>query len=1727
MKKSIILIFFIITLTLWGISGGLSPLNDSSKIYFADVNNDGILDCVLATSNYVKVFKTNSVDPSGNTMDFSAPLKTIQMDSSYSPLVGFLTDIDWDGDFDLFFGTNYSTIGYYRNDGSPSNPNWVMVKSGSSDGNGANSYAGIYLYQNGRLQSIYFLDLDGDGDRDLAISDGDGVYIYYKNLDRENDGWVDGDNVSWEKKDSSWGPISSTNVVAKTYWFDDDRDGDVDYFYGKDSVGLSRKANNGSPGTFNMGGNSSLCYQDIFSNHHYISPDFEDFNGDGFLGVAFTYYDWGTSAFSYEPDITKNNDDPSQNTDNLPPQPGVSGSFQVDTNETNKNTVVVKWPLFVDADPTTDSPYRSGVKYYELYRKIDETGSYSLLWRHYPTAHWPDVMTDGFSENGDGFKMNNRIYYYKDANLEGGHTYYYQLKVYDYMGNVYTSSEINYTLEPPHFESVEVTLTPDKSNNTFSFTYKTLDQYGAEYAVTGSVTIETYKTDDTSLGYNLLNVDDANSEITNDNLNSESSKTYPHVTLDPSLTCQQFYVKVTVDAGSDGTFSGNSQTVTLDRDNPPLPANLNAPDNEITTSQIHLYWSASTDGCTGIDHYEIYRRATATESSYTHIGDSTTTDYLDTGLELNTTYRYYVVSVDEVGNESEVSDPDTIALEVTTKVDDTPPTAPSNLSATYTNNDTNVYLSWTASTDEGTGVAKYEIQRKTNTTFYETVHYVEAPDQSHEPATAWTDPSPPNADSIWYRVRAIDWKDNVSDWSNEAIVQTSGDDTNPPSVPTGVTASAIDAHTIRVSWNASTDPEGHLKGYKVYRTDVGFIVEVSSDNLSYADTGLTANTTYTYRVSSIDTAGNESALSASASATTPQGGSGIKPNTPQNLHVSGTTTTSITLAWDPPEDNGATISYYRIYEYPSFISDFSDATVVGTSYTTTFTHSGLQPTSSHYYSVTAVSSDNLESYPTPKVTGTTSSEKPSTPTNLTAEEVTSDSVTLSWNPSTPTSGHTIDHYNVWKATSTNPFGGYSYTLEGTSTGTSYQITGLDADTSYYFTVSAVDDSGNESDKVNPPLTVHTLEEDNIPPSTPQNFKGVVLSPTAIKLTWDPSTDNEGGSGLKGYILYRDDVKITDPPITETEYTDSDLEQLTTYHYKLYAVDNQGNQSDPAELSITTTSEGGTTLYCAQVASDDTWFTMVSVINVGDTDNPVQFQLIGEDGTPGSVYTLDSLPPKCKFETKLVDIFPDDLGSGGYYPWLKITSNSTLKGTVAFGTKDGEEIATLPLFERGANNLVFPYVTSYEPYWTGITFINVTGQDANVVIKEFSENGEMKSQKEITLAANGKKTFLLDGLFSDEEIVITGRLEISSDEPIIGFELFGSFEDKGVAGLPVFSLDTELFKKRGNSKEDILSTPSTPTGFMGSGISDHEIYFSWNKNPEPDIDHYTLINNDGPMPDNIVDIPGDSTNYTLSEMNGDALQPSTSYKFSLKAVNSNGEESSPTDVITVSTLPQGETDYPYHVFYNEILDTSKYFIGVTFANLYDESQNYVLKLYDKDGNVLAENDSLSLSPHVQRNNKLDDFFNNNLPDGASWLEVSGFKKFTGFELFLGLDSPFQFDGLIGLNSGSTGWIFPITSNSLGDGWDSEISITNVSNLTATVNINGYDEGGNVVASASVTLEKNQKSSGYMSDYFGDNALNVKWIEVSSDQAVISSIVVFSSDFKNMMSYIGIKGSLQSK
>lgn len=110
---------------------------------------------------------------------------------------------------------------------------------------------------------------------------------------------------------------------------------------------------------------------------------------------------------------------------------------------------------------------------------------------------------------------------------------------------------------------------------------------------------------------------------------------------------------------------------------------------------------------------------------------------------------------------------------------------------------------------------------------------------------------------------------NASGESEESTaISINVQDTDPPSVPTGLTAVALDHSRVNLNWNPSTDDAGVYR-YEIYRGANYFLNTVYAPQTTYQDSSLSPQTQVTYQVRACDSSYNCSALSDSVAVTTP------------------------------------------------------------------------------------------------------------------------------------------------------------------------------------------------------------------------------------------------------------------------------------------------------------------------------------------------------------------------------------------------------------------------------------------------------------------------------------------------------------------------------------------------------------------------------------------------------------------------------------------------------------------------------------------------------------------------------------------------------------------------------------------------------------------------------------------------------------------------------------------
>src|SRR6185503_9224522 len=176
-----------------------------------------------------------------------------------------------------------------------------------------------------------------------------------------------------------------------------------------------------------------------------------------------------------------------------------------------------------------------------------------------------------------------------------------------------------------------------------------------------------------------------------------------------------------------------------------------------------------------------------------------------------------------------------------------------------------------------------------------------------------------------------------------------GGDTQAPTAPSGLAGTAASATQVDLTCTASTDNVA-VTNYLIERcTGVGcttFAQVGTSATASFNNTGLTASTTYLYRVRATDAAANLSGYSNTATAVTPAATDTQAPTAPSGLAGTAASATQVNLTWTASTDNVAVTNY--LVERCTGVGCTTFAQV-GTSATASFNNTGLTASTTYLY----------------------------------------------------------------------------------------------------------------------------------------------------------------------------------------------------------------------------------------------------------------------------------------------------------------------------------------------------------------------------------------------------------------------------------------------------------------------------------------------------------------------------------------------------------------------------------------------------------------------------------------------------------------------------------------------------------------------------------------------------------------------------------------------------------
>jgi hypothetical protein len=418
------------------------------------------------------------------------------------------------------------------------------------------------------------------------------------------------------------------------------------------------------------------------------------------------------------------------------------------------------------------------------------------------------------------------------------------------------------------------------------------------------------------------------------------------------------------------------------------------------------------------------------------------------------------------------------------------------------------------------------------------------------------------------------------------IVGTSDDSTpssetstlGVPGAPT-ITSAVAGARSAIITWTAPSSNGGSPITLYTITSTPDNITATSSTVTPTTVSGLSNNTSYTFVIKATNSAGDSLDSDPSSSITTFD-----LPGVPTGLSATSSAGT-ITLTWVAPTNTGGTpITGYNIYDtsgniYNSstnaFVSDTGSITTIGNILTINIT--GLTEGSTYTFSIKAVNLAGLSS--SVSFTSITLG-LPTAPLNFSGVSGNTQ-IIFSWQAPASTGGSPITGYQIADSSGTIVYDGTA------NTGITRTITGLQNGTSYIYKIAALNSRGASA--YSAPITVIAGL-----PTTPTGFS-TVAGDKSVTLSWSASSGN--GSSIVGYrvflsngILYEANGTTVFTPAgplydssgalvldSSSVYTTTSALTITLssnfnngvqYTFSVYGANTYGQSSLPAFVSVT-------------------------------------------------------------------------------------------------------------------------------------------------------------------------------------------------------------------------------------------------------------------------------------------------------------------------------------------------------------------------------------------------------------------------------------------------------------------------------------------------------------------------------------------------------------------------------
>ncbi|XP_055769828.1 receptor-type tyrosine-protein phosphatase F-like isoform X2 [Salvelinus fontinalis] len=430
-----------------------------------------------------------------------------------------------------------------------------------------------------------------------------------------------------------------------------------------------------------------------------------------------------------------------------------------------------------------------------------------------------------------------------------------------------------------------------------------------------------------------------------------------------------------------------------------------------------------------------------------------------------------------------------------------------------------------------------------------------------------------------FRVMAVN---NIGRGPPSSLVDTRTSEQAPSSPPLAVQARMLSASTMLVQWEPPEEPNGQIRGYRVYYSSdlraplSGWQKHNTDDSRLTTISGLTTDITYSLRVLGFTSVG-DGPPSDVLQVKTQQG----VPAQPSSFNAEAELDTRIMLSWLWPVQDQITK-----YELMYWEANSGNKLHVTFPPAGSYAVEGLKPDTLYMFSLAARSELGLGVYTQPIEARTAQSTPSAPPQEVHLLSLSSTSIKVSWvaPPAASRHGDIVRYSLAYQAATGEDL--ERHKVSGIRADvSSYILEGLEKWTEYQVWVRAHTDVGPGPES--PAVRIRTKED--VPGAPPRKVEADVLNSTALRVTWKPPLQVKQHGQIRGYqVVYsrlengepRGQPNIMDVSLPEAQWNVEDtmdyeavitgLLPETTYSVTVAAYTTKGDGARSKAKVVTTT-----------------------------------------------------------------------------------------------------------------------------------------------------------------------------------------------------------------------------------------------------------------------------------------------------------------------------------------------------------------------------------------------------------------------------------------------------------------------------------------------------------------------------------------------------------------------------